>query len=440
MTDNQTAPVSAIDPISATERYAPMDILRGVAIFGILVMNIYGFAMPFAAYSNPLVLGGTDPLNMGIWFFTHIFFDQKFLAIFSMLYGAGIAMLTERALQRGVKATGIFYRRSFWLLVIGFLHGQLLWFGDILFGYAATGMLMYLFRNRRPRTLIIIALLWLPVAPLLTYTGGIFMHKMQGQAVALEARQEAGETLTEEEQELLVGWGETASMMAPTEEDIAEDLEVYRGDYAGILEHRSPLVAMFQIQGLFFYILWRAGGLMLIGMALLKTGVLKGHATAGFYKKMMLFGYGLGLPIMVFSAWNMHAHGFEPLWMFQIGMTPNYFASILVGLGHIGLVFTLHKAGVFDALFRRFAAVGRMAFTNYLAHSLIMTSIFYGYGLGLYGDLPRATQMLFALALIAAQLVYSPWWLSRFRFGPAEWLWRSLTYWRRQPMRTAEGS
>lgn len=166
---NAPGTLATAEPVPGTERIGSLDILRGVAILGILVMNIYAFALPFTAYSNPLVMGGTDTLNLGTWFFTHIFFDQKFLSIFAMLFGAGIILMTGRAEVRGVGFGRIFYRRQFFMLLLGAVHAYFIWFGDILFMYAAVGMLAYLFRNRTPRTLIILACLFLPVTLLLSH-------------------------------------------------------------------------------------------------------------------------------------------------------------------------------------------------------------------------------------------------------------------------------
>jgi uncharacterized protein len=177
---------------------------------------------------------------------------------------------------------------------------------------------------------------------------------------------------------------------------------------------------------------------MLLGMALLKLGILSAERDLSYYRKMMMIGYGLGLPIMVFSAWNMSAHQWEMMWMFRVGGIPNYIGSILVAFGHIALVMTIVKTGACSRAMARFAAVGRMAFTNYLMHSLVMTTIFYGYGFGLYGQIPRIWQMAFVAGMLGFQLWFSTYWLERNRFGPAEWLWRSLTYWRLQPMKRAE--
>ena len=177
--------------------------------------------------------------------------------------------------------------------------------------------------------------------------------------------------------------------------------------------------------------------MMLLGMALMKLGILSGEREPGAYRKMMLLGYTIGLPLAVFSAYNLYAHEFDSLYVFQVGMIPNYVASILVALGHIGAVMLMVKANVWANLIARFSAVGRMALTNYLMHSIVLTSIFYGYGFGLYGEIPRLAQMAFVAMVIGFQLYLSPIWLTRYRFGPAEWLWRSLTYWQRQPMRRA---
>jgi uncharacterized protein len=422
-------------PVTAAERITAIDTLRGVAVLGILVMNIYAFAMPFAAYTNPLILGGQEWYNLATWFFTHLLFDQKFMTIFSMLFGAGVVLMAGRAEARGAGFAGIFYRRQVWLLAIGAAHGYLLWFGDILFHYALVGMLLYPFRHRAPRTLIVVAVLLLPVALLMNYAGAEYMEEEHAATRPFAERLAAGEALSEEESARLEAVDAMRSFLAPTEEDVREDLEAYRGSYTEIVEHRVPVVASMQFQGAIAFAIWRVGGLMLIGMALMKLGVFSARCSPDFYRRMMLIGYGLGLPLAAFSGWNLWQHDFDGLYAFRVGMIPNYFASILVAFGHVGLVMRIVQSGALAALMRRFSAVGRMALTNYLMHSLILTTVFYGYGLGLYGTVPRFWQMAFVAAVIGLQLWLSPIWLRNFRFGPVEWLWRSLTYWRWQPLR-----
>jgi uncharacterized protein len=422
-------------PVTDLDRNGSVDTLRGVAVLGILVMNIYAFAMPFSAYTNPLVMGGTDTLNMGTWFFTHLFFDQKFMSIFSMLFGGGLIMMSERAAAKGVEYGRVYLRRQFWLLIIGLLHAYLIWFGDILFVYAWVGALAFFFRNRSPRFLNILACLLLPVGLLASYGYSINIHQMQVRVAEISVIQEQGEKLSVDDNNILKQWQETKSFIDPSGEELEKDLAAYKGGYMDNLAHRVPTSMLLQVGSFFVYGIWRVGALMLLGMALMKLGVLSGQRTVAFYRKMMLLGYGVGLPLALLSAIGAHAHQFDRLYMLRVGNVPNYFASILVAFGHIALVMLLVKNGTMTKVMARFAAVGRMALTNYLMHSVILTTVFYGFGIGLYGQIPRAAQMLFVVAVVGFQLLLSPWWLARYRFGPVEWLWRSLSYGRRQSMR-----
>jgi uncharacterized protein len=422
-------------PVTAAERLVSLDTLRGVAVMGILVMNVYAFAMPLAAYYNPLIMGGADALNMGTWFFTHLFFDQKFMSIFSMLYGAGVVMMMNRAEVRDAPLTSVFYRRSGWLIVFGLLHGYFIWFGDILFHYALMGMIVFLFRRASPRILITIACVMLPITLLINYGSSFYVEELQTDVATIESLQSQGAALDEQQQEKLEEWQAIRVVFAPSAEDIEAEVTAYRGSYVEALAQRAPFVAFMQLNLTLVFVVWRVGGLMLLGMALMKLGVLSAERSMRFYRRMTLIGYGAGLPLAILSAVILDAHQFDPLFVSRYGGIPNYFGSILVAFGHIGAVMLMVKSGALQAVVDRFAAVGRMALTNYLTHSLVMTSLFYGYGLGLYGDVPRIGQQGFVAVVIGLQLFLSPWWLRYFRFGPAEWLWRSLTYGQRQPMR-----
>jgi len=430
-------PPPAVGPVLLGERIVSLDVLRGIAVLGILVMNIYAFAMPFPmAYSNPLAMGGTELHNIGTWFFTHVFFDQKFLSIFAMLFGAGLILMTGRAEARGGKVGRIFYRRQFWLVLIGAVHGYVIWSGDILFMYAVIGMLVYLIRRRSPRTLIIVACLLLPIALFMSYGMSIYAEKTRAEVLEVTALQEAGEELSEEQGQLLEDWEQTRAFMAPDDEDLRKDLEVHSGSYTEIVAHRVPIVAGMQVFGTLFFGILRVAPLMMIGMALMKLGVLSGERSPAFYRKLMFTGYFLGLPLTVFSAFDLYAHQFDPLYVLRVGGIANYVGSMVVAFGHIGLILLLVKSGVMQRVLARFANVGRMALTNYVMHSVILTTVFYGYGLGLYGTIPRFWQMGFVVFVILLQLFISTWWLNRYRFGPVEWLWRSLTYWKWQSMRS----
>lgn len=427
-------------PVVGLERIVALDTLRGIAVLGILVMNIYAFAMPFVAYSNPLLMGGTQWYNLGTWFVTHIFFDQKFMTIFSLLFGAGIVLMAERVEQRSAAFGSFFLRRQFWLLVIGAAHAYLIWVGDILFHYAVIGMIAFLFRRLAPRKLILIACLMLPIAPLLSFGSAIYMADLGERVASIEQSLGTGGTATEEQQSALDEWAEIEPFIAPGQAEVDEDLAAYLGGYRDVLAFRAPMVAVLQVDVTLFFFIWRVGGLMLLGMALMKLGILTGRRDGAFYRRLMLVGYATGLPLAALSAYLLGSHQWNGLYAFGVGGLPNYLGSILMALGHIGAVMLLINNGTCPALLARFTAVGRMALSNYLLHSLVLTTLFYGYGFSLYGSIPRAAQMLFVAAVIGLQLMLSPVWLKHFRFGPAEWLWRSLSYWRLQPMRRIEGS
>ena len=212
MTD--TTNDTAAQPVTGTERITAIDTLRGVAVLGILVMNIYAFAMPFLAYSNPLTMGGLEWYNLGTWFFTHVFFDQKFMTVFSLLFGGGMVHMWQRAEEKNAKFGRIYYRRQFWLLLIGAFHGYLIWFGDILFHYALMGMFIYWFGKLQARTLIIIGLCLLPVALLFSYGGALYIEEIQGQVGEIEEIVAAGDTLTDEQTEIKAQWDEMQPFMA----------------------------------------------------------------------------------------------------------------------------------------------------------------------------------------------------------------------------------
>jgi uncharacterized protein len=427
-------PPERLAPVRAQERLGSVDVLRGFALLGILAMNIYAFAMPFPAYSNPFKGGGTSVLDLGIWWITHLFFEMKFMSLFSMLFGAGLALMAERAEVRGVRFGGTYYRRLMWLLLIGAVHAYLLWFGDILFWYAVCGVILYPVRRWRPRTLLAMGLILLCVTVPIGLGFGFFvMPAMQAAAAeAIEAR-DAGEELSEEQLGAIEGW----EMLDPGPASMRDEIDAYRGGYLEQVIYRAPIVAMFQTMFLLLFGFWRIGGLMLIGMGLLKLGVLSARRSTGFYAWGTVIGIAVGLPATWLGARGMFDRGFEVFYLNQGGFLPNYFGSLFLSFAYLSVLMLVFKSKILTGLKRRLATVGRMALTNYLSHTLICTTLFYGWGFGLYDRLGRFEQMFVVLGIWIFQLLVSPIWLARFRFGPGEWLWRSLTYWRRQPMRLA---
>ncbi len=421
-------------PAAPGERLQSVDVLRGVAVLGILAMNIYAFAMPFQAYANPSLHGGDSGADYGTWVATHLLFDQKFMTIFSMLFGAGLVLMAGRAEARGVGFVGVYYARMLWLGLFGLVHAYLLWFGDILFYYAVCGLVLYPLRKLSPRVLIAIGIPVVAVAMLSSVGLGLVCGMLRDAGERVARQELAGEPVDETDRELAEVWGEMRAEFEPDRETIEEQIEIHRGGWLRIARERIEQVLMMQTMMLALFFFWRISGLMLIGMALMKLGVFSARRSTGFYRTCVVVGYGLGLPLAALSAYAMTVHRFDAVKLLTLDGHLNYVGSVLVALGHVGLTMLVCRGGLLPGLRRRLAAVGRMALTNYLMQSVLLTTVFYGYGLGLYGQVDRFAQMGFVLAVWALQLAWSAPWLARFRFGPAEWLWRSLTYRRTQPM------
>jgi uncharacterized protein len=412
-TDSESTALPApAGPVRESERIAAIDVLRGFAILGILVVNIQSFSMPDAVIFNPTAYGDLSGMNRWVWIFTHIFFDQKFMTIFSMLFGAGILLMTQRAEDRGIASAPLNRRRMLALLGFGLMHAYLVWHGDILVWYALCGLVVYRFRNNEARSLIVLGLCMVAVASLASIFFGWSMRWWPPDSIA-----------------------DLTQSFKPTSEKIAENLAAFRGGWMRETVYRAPI--SFQSQTFVFAIwgIWRAGGLMLVGMGLFKLGVLRAARSARFYALLAAAGALVGIPAIVYGTRANFAAGWDIRYSFFFGAQYNYWGSIAASLAWVGLVMLVCKKGILTAVTSRLAAVGRTAFTNYLAQSLICTAVFYGFGLGLYGSVERTGQVLIVLAVWAVQLVVSPLWLRRFRFGPFEWAWRSITYGKRQPMR-----
>jgi uncharacterized protein len=399
-------------PVSQPERTRSLDILRGFALLGILVMNIQTFAMPAAAYINPTAWGDLSGANYLVWLLSHLLADQKMMTIFSMLFGAGIVLFSSRAEARGLSAARLHYRRMFWLLLFGAMHAYLLWYGDILFLYAVCASVVFWFRRWPPRRLILMGVAVLSVATAVFLFFGWSMPHWPPEEL---------DAFVEE------SW-------RPSPGRLEGEVATYRGGWLAQMDHRAPEAFKFQTFFLAIWGFWRASGLMLIGMALYKLGVFSAARDAGFYWRLAAAGALLGIPVVAYGVhWNF-ANDWGPTSLF-LGSQFNYWGSLLVSLGWVGVVMLLCKRGALDWLTRRLAAVGQLAFTNYILHTVVCTAIFYGHGLGLFGQVERTGQIAIVFGVWAFQLALSPVWLRHYRFGPLEWLWRCLTYGQRQPIR-----
>lgn len=394
-----------------SERYQSLDILRGFSVLGILVMNIQSFSMIGAAYLNPTAYGDLTGMNLLVWLFSHVFGDMKFMTIFSILFGAGVVLISARVESKGGKPGWLHYRRVFWLLVIGLFHAYVLWYGDILVSYALCAIGIYLFRKRSSITLLVVGFFLLCIPSVIWILFGLSLPYWPQESIA----------------ELMVSW-------RPEPEVYFAEIDALRGGFAEQLSIRIPASLYFQTILFLSWTGWRVAGLMLIGMALFKWGVLTTERSPRFYVRMVLIGFLVGLPLIMTGVYL----NFSAFWSLKysmfLGVQFNYWGSLFVSAAFIGVIMLWSKSDLFEKLKDALAAAGRMAFTNYLLQTVICTFIFYGHGLGQFGKVERWGQLLIVIGIWILILVISPLWLRRFRFGPVEWLWRTLTYFKFQSM------
>jgi len=400
-------------PTPPSDRIVALDALRGVALLGILLINVWSFSMPEQTLLNPTiyadgaVYGEFAGANYWAWAFSHVFAQNKFITLFSALFGAGILLFIESKEEKGQDAVRLHYRRTAILIAIGLMHAYLLWYGDILVAYGVTALVVVAFRDLDARQLAgvgAVFLLFLPVTELLA-------------AVSL-------------------GGDAIASQWAPAESVLREQVATYRGGWIGQLDHRVSSSISRQTSGYISGSFWQVGGTMLLGMALYRVGAMTGERSSSFYRRLVALGV-VGLAITVAGVAYIQANDWSAdaalYWRQFI-----YVGSFPLAGGYLGLVMLYARRRPDGPVTRGLAAVGRTAFTNYLLQTVIATTVFYGHGLGLFGSVTRVEQLGFVAAVWAAQIVLSVAWLRYYRFGPVEWVWRTLTYGEKQPMRNPE--
>ncbi len=423
-------------PVSAKERIFAVDALRGMAVLGILLMNIPVFAMPPAYMMNPTRFGDSPTLNASAWLAGHVLVEGKMRCLFSMLFGAGVIILTSRAEERGTGAQGadIYYRRTIWLMIIGLLHAYFLWEGDILFWYGALGLLLYPFRKLSGATLVIAGI----VVSAIMVPQGIYadyqLKKLEADAKAAEQAAAAGEKLTEEQTAARTQWNARQRNLQPKQAQIDKRIKTYLSDYWTIFVSRMKETFRAHPIGLYQVGLPDVLGMMMIGMGLMKLGVITASRSLRFYIILATLCYAIGLPLNSYLAYLLYSNNYDRSSNILFYFSTYNVDRITITIGHACVLMIICKTGVLSWLTSRLSAVGQMALTNYIMQSVLCTFLFYGYGLGLFGQLQFYQLIYVVLWVWCFQLLLSPIWLSIFRFGPLEWLWRTLTYLKVQPM------
>lgn len=412
--------------LPSKERYRTLDIVRGFALLGILVINMRYFSMPLREIQNPAFPTGEMAWpNFWTWLTTSLLFEDKMISLFSLMFGAGIFLMAERGLL-------YHYRRMFWLLVIGSFHAFVIWFGDILITYSLCGMLVAPLRRFAPGLLVVLGLV----------------------AVLYADGQRAGPVLYRE----LVPEADTASEAEPGDPQTwrqrrSQELRRLFGRESEVrtestfFEHfgwRAELNLWWHFVGAISGDLWRYGGLMLIGMGLMGMGFFSGRWSANVY---LALGGGLlliGLTLVMLGLQPQIGRILErnaelgAIAQRRIGVVGGVLRNLGAAITAVGVAGTLLwacKARVVQSLLTPLAAVGRTALTSYITHSIVCQTIFCPWALGRWGTYDFVAQIKLVGAILLIQLVATTIWLRFFRFGPMEWTWRSLAWWKRQPFR-----
>lgn len=405
----------------ASGRFQTLDIIRGVAVMGIFSVNVIAFAMIEGAYFNPPAYGGHHGIDLALWIANMVVIDGKMRSLFSMLFGASMLLVIERAEAGGRSGLKTHFSRMIVLLLIGIIHHDFLWFGDILHLYAAVGLIAYFFRNLPPRALLASGALFMIIQI------AIFSD-IVSQAVADDIAAHAPGASAA----AIAAWNDFAEIFYPTPEVLAKDAALYGGSFGGIARHWLVEKPFYWARDIIFFSS-ETLGLMLFGMAGYKSGFLTGLWTDDRYRKIAVIGISIGALASIVVAWvDIASHFYLPVVFgnFVVGLAP--FRPVMAA-GYAALIILLAREPGWFAL--RLASVGRAAFTNYLATSLIAAFVFYGWGMGYYGKASRFEAWLLVPPVWLLMLAWSKPWLDRFNYGPFEWLWRSLSRGSLQPMR-----
>ncbi|WP_262695835.1 DUF418 domain-containing protein [Kordiimonas aquimaris] len=383
-----------------------LDVIRGVAVLGILLMNIRMFSEPSAAYFNPNAYGNFTGIDKIWWTFQYVFADQKFMAIFSMLFGASTAIICDGLMRRGEPVFATYAKRIIGLLLIGLAHAYLLWSGDILVSYALASFIPFLFRNVRWYLTALAGLGLLAFGALSSVGAYYYFIELPAEAINEISQQ----------------------MWQPTETALLAEVNAHQGTWLEHFAYRMHHAWEFQTDIFLSWGIWRVGGMMLLGLALYRQGFLAGKWTGKAYAVTALIFVTLGLGLVVNGFLANEAAMWQFPYSFFLGNIWNYAGSAVTAIGYIAIIGWLLNSTNFRFGFTAFANVGRAALSNYLFQTIFCITIFYGFGLGLYGELVRAQAAFIVFAAWATQITLTSLWFRHKSKGPIESIWHRFTY------------
>ena len=432
-------------PVMQADRIKTVDLIRGFALLGILLMNIPGFGINWDAWYK-ILTGPHDTKDYYTLAAISSFFEGTMRGLFSMLFGAGMILFTKnkQELPDGPTVAEYYYRRLLWLVVFGMFNAYiLLWFGDILYYYGLCGMMLFVFRKTSPKWLMALAFLTMSITMLKTQLRwNETKEKRVTYLQAVKAEKDSVK-LTEKQQEAKTEWPQIAeSRSQPPDTTFMNNnlRKMQAGSYSTIFSYWIPMNADSETWGLYHQWFWDGLTMMFVGMALFGLGFFSNKLSTSTYVMTLLIGYGIGIPLGYIA----FKQGLVSQFSDYVGYIDRYrispdllydFRRGLQALGHASLLILIYRSKLVPWLMRALANVGQMAFTNYLVQSIICTWFFYGYGFGFYNKLQFHQLYYVVFSVWIFQLIVSSIWLRYFRFGPFEWVWRSLTYWKKQPMK-----
>lgn len=438
--NNEAAePVLNLSPLRKKERILFLDSTRGIALLGILLMNSMAQSQSHLFYDFMNLNQPVTGWNFYAWVVERGFFEGTMRGLFSILFGAGTLLLLDRLQKQktGLEPADIFYRRMLWLLVFGLINAFLfLWPGDILYPYALLGLLLFPFRNWKPKKLILAAVLLLVLGTYRENRVLLDNKEVISKGQLVEKKDTTKIKLTDDQKEDLKKWqgfkeeNTSAGMMKKAMEE-TKKTQAKSKSYIGMVAHYRDINMW--LQSVFLYnSWWDILMFFFIGMALFRSGYIEGKNSTGLYLVIAILGIGVGVFLNYLLLKNQYANKFDMVifnqqWDFSYYQVRRLFQT----MGYLSLLILLYKIIPFRKVLNIFVPVGQMAFTNYLMQSIIMSTIFLG--MGWYGKLQRFEIYYVVAGVWIFQIIFSHVWLRYFLFGPFEWLWRSLTYMRKQP-------
>ncbi len=413
-----TTSTFTLPPVQQAERVQIVDILRGFALFGILFVNMTIFSRPMQTIVLPNDPSLPSHDRTALWLI-YAFGEGKFYSLFSMLFGLGLTLLMVRVEGRGGRFVPLYLRRLIVLLGIGLVHAFLIWAGDILILYALLGFLLLLFRKAKPRTLLI----WLGILLALPILFNLAVTSL----VAL------GQTIPEAAAQIDQAFAEAERGF---QTDLARAYQGYISrNYLKVTEQRAYDYWTMGLSS-FWFLGFSVFAMFLLGVYFGKISLFQYlEANRRFFQRMALVGLTLGLGSnLLYATLIMSLSRVYQSWLLLLANTAHTLGAPLLMLGYVSIFCLMALNPPWGKWISILAPVGQMSLTNYLLQSIICTLIFYGYGLGLFGKVGYALGIGLTIVIYLLQIPLSQWWLKRFQYGPAEWLWRSLTYGKRQPM------